>query len=199
MVIQPALLRRRTENWRTKRLVEGGRRYDKNDKISLRVPYTDEVIKRRISRLLNRTGLRNKLRIWYDSGRSLRRKFHPPKEKPLCPSDCSSCILKQKDSDSCFEKNLIYQITCNLCNNVYFGETCRMIGTRIREHVSMNNPSAVKDHFILSHPQRPVSVVWRVVHRSQRRYYNRKCLERQYINSVSEDLLINKKDFNIFL
>ena len=141
-----------------------------------------------------RTDLTNRVRIWYDAGRNLKRKFHPPKERQRCPPDCGSCKFSVCDKDSCFEKNLIYRVQCSVCERYYIGETSRMIGTRIKEHTSQSNPtSAIVEHFRTEHPGSVIRVGWKILHRNQQQYWKRKSLERHYILSAEGDL-INRND-----
>ena len=162
--------------------------------ISMKVPFTNKTMKRRITNLLRRTDLINRVRIWYDAGRNLKRKFHPPKERQRCPPDCGSCKFSVCDKDSCFEKNLIYRVQCSVCERYYIGETSRMIGTRIKEHTSQSNPtSAIVEHFRTEHPGSVIRVGWKILHRNQQQYWKRKSLERHYILSAEGDL-INRND-----
>ena len=55
--------------------------------------------------------------------------------------------VKITDRFTCTSANVIYCITCTLCNNLYIGETCRRLGDRFREHlrdVEKNDKDASK-------------------------------------------------------
>ena len=72
------------------------------------------------------------------------------------PKICSNdkCPLA---NNLCFKKNVIYQIKCNLCDNIYIGETKRFLHDRIKEHLrsikNEDNKSAFAEHFIKNHPK----------------------------------------------
>ena len=45
--------------------------------------------------------------------------------------------VKITDRFICTSANVIYCITCTLCNNLYIGETRRRLGDRFRKHLAM--------------------------------------------------------------
>ena len=69
--------------------------------------------------------------------------------------------VKITDRFTCTSANVIYCITCTLCNKLYIGETGRRLGDRFREHlrvVEKNDKDASKPiarHFNLpNHPKK---------------------------------------------
>ena len=55
--------------------------------------------------------------------------------------------VKVTDRSTCILTNVIYCITCTLCNKIYIGETGRKLADRFREHlrdVEKNNTDASK-------------------------------------------------------
>ena len=55
--------------------------------------------------------------------------------------------VKITDRFTCTSANVIYCITCTLCNKLYIGETGRRLGDRFREHlrdVEKNDKDASK-------------------------------------------------------
>ena len=83
--------------------------------------------------------------------------------QPTCPfisntvktSGPNRCV-KVTDHFTCLSTNVIYCITCTLCNKIYIGETGRRLADRFREHLrdaEQNNTDASKPvvrHFNLS-------------------------------------------------
>jgi hypothetical protein len=47
---------------------------------------------------------------------------------------------------------VVYEINCSHCGNLYIGETGRTIGSRIKEHLSMDNQTVFKH--IMSHKRK---------------------------------------------
>ena len=64
-----------------------------------------------------------------------------------------------------------------------------MIGTRIKEHVLTNNPSAVKDHFESDHVGDRIQIEWEIIHRHLQGYLKRRSLECTYIKNLGTDIL----------
>ena len=58
-----------------------------------------------------------------------------------------SMLVKPKDksllSDKC---GVIYQVSCNSCDDFYIGETGRSMGTRFKDHTGRDRESAVLAH-----------------------------------------------------
>ena len=115
----------------------------------VKLPYISECFKRKCNKVLLNTQLQNHIRFYYKSGASLRNIFHPPKEKPICDISCSFCKRSAKPN-SCFLKNVVYKVSCNLCNSTYIGQTHRLIKTRLAEHLKQPN-SAIYRRFIEIH------------------------------------------------
>lgn len=147
----------------------------------VRFPFTSEAIKRKVKSLIRRVGLSETVKPWFDCGPSLRRIFHPPKERQLCASDCEFCRISSRPHQ-CLLKNVIYRIDCQLCHLVYVGETKRQILYRLREHTTTGSgDSTVSQHFMQQHAGSPINIKWDVLHRGARRYQTRKTLEAIYI------------------
>ena len=54
----------------------------------------------------------------------------------------SGCTLK--NTGLCLRKNIIYEITCSVCKNIYIGNRFRFLYTRIKEHLTNNSSSVFK-------------------------------------------------------
>ncbi len=73
----------------------------------------------------------------------------------LVKSTCNStsCPFKSK---SCLEKNIVYQLTCTKCGEIYIGETQRFLHTRLKEHLRsvhyLDQKTAMGEHYKKKHP-----------------------------------------------
>ena len=47
-------------------------------------------------------------------------------------------------TELCLKKNVVYKIECSICGIVYIGETGRTIGSRIKEHLTMEKQTVYK-------------------------------------------------------
>ena len=56
---------------------------------------------------------------------------------PTCPT---------KETNTCFVKNCVYEITCSPCGRRYVGSTTRPLHERIREHAASGRGSTIHDH-----------------------------------------------------
>ena len=159
--------------------------------IFLRFPYLNEQLKRRVNNLVRRTHLNDQVSVWFDSGKNLARHFHPPKESIKCAQSCPSCKTTNKPN-LCSTKNVIYQISCKLCNKLYIGETCRPISYRLKEHCNKtNSTSAVAQHFVTQHENADISIEWTILHKYLPNQNQRLFLEAKYISRVDRCKLMN--------
>ena len=60
-------------------------------------------------------------------------------------STCSLSDCPVSDPKLCFRRNVVYQVQCTGCNNIYIGSTIRHLHLRIREHLK-SDQSSVKRH-----------------------------------------------------
>ena len=148
--------------------------------VYIKCPYIDESTKRKFQSSLRRTGLQENVKLWHDPGQSLKKIFRPPKEKIECSTDCITCKTTDK-KNQCTTKFVIYEITCDLCQKTYVGETKRMVGQRITEHINGINFSAVKEHFKEFHNSVISQFKWRILHKNLRNDGKRRNVEAQYI------------------
>ena len=141
-------------------------------------------------KILQRTNLQKKIKLWFDSGNPLKRIFKPPKERLKCPPDCQTCLLTGRPN-TCNMKSLIYQVECKICQSIYIGETKRTIGQRIKEHTEGPLPSAVKSHFKEFHPTAKIDITWNILHTGLRQDQKRQLIEASYIKNMPRDKLMN--------
>ena len=81
--------------------------------------------------------------------------------KPKCPGGqrCHTC--RSGFSGDCTQKNVVYELTCNICkrsgqDRTYIGETKRPVRLRFNEHIrdvfNESEDTPMGDHFRESHP-----------------------------------------------
>ena len=97
--------------------------------------------------------------------------------------------VKITDRFTCTSANVIYCITCTLCNKLYIGETGRRLGDRFREHlrdVEKNDKDASKPvarHFNLpNHSKKHMAICGLSLHLGTTE--SRKNLERKFIFQI---------------
>ena len=97
--------------------------------------------------------------------------------------------VKITDRFTCTSANVIYCITCTLCNKLYIGETGRRLGDRFREHlrdVEKNDKDASKPvarHFNLpNHSKKHMAICGLSLHRGTTE--SRKNLEQKFIFQI---------------
>ena len=97
--------------------------------------------------------------------------------------------VKITDRFTCTSANVIYCITCTLCNKLYIGETGRRLGDRFREHlrdVEKNDKDASKPvarHFNLpNHSKKHMAICGLSLHLGTTE--SRKNLEQKFIFQI---------------
>ena len=92
---------------------------------------------------------------------------------------------------TCTSANVIYCITCTLCNKLYIGETGRRLGDRFREHhrdVKKNDRDASKPvarHFNLhNHSKQPMAICGARLSLHQGATESRNNLEQKFIFQI---------------
>ena len=110
--------------------------------IYIKMPFINEKFKRRALGVVRRSGITN-IKIYFENGRPLSKVFAPPTNKPNYPDKCETCKLASK-RNHCLAKNVVYQITCTICDFIYICETGRTIDQRIKEHLSMDKQTVYR-------------------------------------------------------
>ena len=121
---------------------------------------------------------------------SLKKIFRPPKEKLKCNSNCQFCKCNTVPNQ-CNLKNVIYQINCTYCNQIYIGQTGRSIKTRLSEHTKGLCNSAVFLHFKCTHPNSVINISWKLIHINVPNTSKREILESVYIKQCKTSTLMN--------
>ena len=70
---------------------------------------------------------------------------------------CGGCTVCEELGKNCATRFVIYQLTCELCDESYIGKTYRPIKQRLKEHNSSarlgNRRTAAGDHILEAHPE----------------------------------------------
>ena len=146
----------------------------------IRVPFTSELDKRRITAMVRRSGLHDKVRVIFTWPPTLSNLLKPARDKPRCPEHCITCNNSSRPNQ-CQVKACVYRITCNLCAAVYVGETGRSMATRLHEHRTRPS-SLVFQHYATSHHTTPNDYTWCVLHPALSHTNHRRRVESIFIH-----------------
>ena len=106
------------------------------------LPFVSDTISLNIRRFIKKHKI--PISVVNKPGRKLRSIFcrSRPRDTDQCTRDCCKICTNLIDK-TCKAKNVIYHITCNLCQEQYIGETGRTAYDRLIEHFNYaNNPTA---------------------------------------------------------
>ena len=95
----------------------------------LDLPFFNDRAEWKIKNLFRRHGINIRL---YRRSNTLFNTLRP-KRAPV--SSCRWPDCPTKASNTCFVKNVVYQITCSGCQGTYIGQTSRELHVRIRDHI----------------------------------------------------------------
>ena len=139
-----------------RQIIKGTKQRVKKE-LYLVLPYIDEQCSRKVKAQLRKSGLLEKTRVVFKSGNTLKQtlvstKLRPTKCNKQNINTCTTCDLDK--SKICMNKNLVYELKCNICQETYVGETCRHLRTRVREHYldSQHGRGPMGGHFKNNHP-----------------------------------------------
>ena len=159
------------------------RRKDNGKVIYLRYPYINEKYAIKIRNILKKTKLPVPIKPIFITAAPLRtqlRKSNPEAIKHACISE-DSCI--------CLKKNIVYEITCKICQEKYIGETHRTLLTRIKEH-HKSSSSQYYDHFIKKHHMAPEMTSFKISQGGFSNTLQRKAAETKLIKVVKPSINI---------
>ena len=98
---------------------------------------------------------------------------------------------------NCRTNEVVYQITCKECNDVYIGESSRNAHTRSKEHVEdlrrMLEGSVLRKHELKKHGGKQVEFEMKVLCSFQHDPLARQCAEAHEINKIEPEKRINSK------
>ena len=114
-----------------------------SETVCLKLPYISERVSEKITTFIRKRNL--PIRVIFTPGKKLRDLFcsSRPHDGAKCTlGNCQICP-KLIDGKNCATACPLYKITCNLCDEIYVGESCRTLHDRMGEHLRYaNNPSA---------------------------------------------------------
>ena len=162
--------------------------------VYMKIPYLSENISRSITQFVNSHNL--PIKVIFTPGTKLFNLLcsSRPYDKPKCRlSNCNICpCLVNFD---CSVKCPIYKITCNLCDDIYIGESCRSAGERLSEHLRFaSNPNsksyqneALAIHYRLKHQNCNPNLSFEIL-KTERNTLRRKITEASYILNLQPKL-----------
>ena len=139
------------------------RRRKKNHKnsVPLQLPFISEYISNKIRNYIQSHKMA--IRVTFTPGRKLKSIFcrSRPLDKKVCDlGNQNNCKICPNLTDTtCATKNAVYLVTCELCREMYCGETERSLHSRLMEHQrAAQNPvadpdNAVGQHYMRRHPK----------------------------------------------
>ena len=120
------------------------RHNNNTDCLYLQIPYISDAVDYKIITIFKKKGL--PVRITHKST-TLRQILKPKNNNP---TSCNQTQCATSKDNLCFERNVVYQITCNECHQSHIGSTIRRTHDRIKKHLSLSTSSVYK-HFASSH------------------------------------------------
>ena len=108
----------------------------------LKMPYVSERLNYKIANIFRKEGI--PVRVTHKSY-TLRRALSQNNTERTCTVTCTRANCPISNTNLCLLRNVVYQITCNNCNQHYIGSTTRFVHDRVREHLN-NDSSSVKKH-----------------------------------------------------
>lgn len=120
-------------------------RYNNNNKIIyMKFPYLGESYENKVRQSVRQANLPVHIRTIFTTEPPLSVQLRRGSNIPCG----NGCVCNGRSL--CHKKNIVYEITCTICNAKYVGETHRTLRTRIREHLTTKQ-SNVFQHFNASH------------------------------------------------
>ena len=113
----------------------GNRNRDDNRTV-LKLDFISDSISNRIRNHIKQNNL--PIKVIFSPARKLRNIVcnNRPYDRRTCIiNSCKICPLLITENKDCEVKNVVYKITCKICNDIYIGETCRRAHDRLGEHL----------------------------------------------------------------
>ena len=156
---------------------------------TLKIPHISDQCTAQIKRAADQYNI--PIRVVSKPGQKLRDLLtsSKPLDKPKCSElTCRACACLERGN--CTDRNVIYEITCNICQQQYNGETSRPLWQRFNEHyLSAANPTAdsyinkpLAKHYTDHHPNISPNLKLRVLDNASSTN-NRKIKEARLIKS----------------
>ena len=134
---------------------------NKKDKIFVSLPFIDETLTRKVEATLRSVNL-DLTAAWVNGNTLTKRLVHSALEPPPCRAGNRSCRTCNSGlRGRCTAKNVVYEITCEMCSppKKYIGETKRCVRYRFDEHfrdgANHTDQTPFGDHMTACHPSEP--------------------------------------------
>ena len=176
------------------------RKRKQQQKHLLKLPFINDQFSAKVSRFIKTNKL--PLKLVNTRPKTLGNMFcrSRPRDKRECSrQNCNICDRLVSDTGkNCKIKGAVYEITCNLCQNKYVGETGRKVFDRLTEHYNYTkNPTAksykeqtLAKHYLTEHPGQKSDLKFEILDTEQNTL-RRKIKEAYYINNLNPE--INEK------
>ena len=121
----------------------------------------------------------------------------PPRSTIECNTDCIFCKMAIRNN-LCNTKYCIYIVRCKHCNQIYVGETKRLLKKRIHEHL-YSKSSAVYTHWLIQHSDINIvdCFVFDILHKNAQYYKHRIFVEAHYIRMYNGYLMNGCESVNL--
>ena len=113
--------------------------YFNNEKHYLKIPFISDDVNHKIKRILRSEQLN--IGLAQKSSTTLRSAL---RRKIKRTNNCRMSACPIKNNKLCFQKNVVYKVTCLRCQNFYIGSTIRTLHVRIKEHMTRESSSIFK-------------------------------------------------------
>ena len=179
-----------------------------SDPVLLKLPYISENFSNQICRYIKSNSL--PIKVVFTPGKKLREIFcssRPLDRPPPCLlKGCRVCpLLEEKD---CQVIAPVYRITCNLCSEIYIGETGRTAKERLSEHLRCATSPTAKSyrdkalalHYSQFHPSTTPDLSFTII-TTEKSLLHRKILEAVFINKLKPSINLKEEmsDLSRFL
>ena len=119
------------------------------------------------------------------------------KKKPICPEE--NCLIgKNPKGGNCRTNEIVYEITCKQCGNVYIGESSRNGHTRSIEHMEQmlrnDESSVLMRHRREKHNGDEVEFEMSIISSYRHDPMSRQCAEANGIRNTDPEKRINNKN-----
>ena len=120
--------------------------------MNLPLPFISDSLNHEIRKAASKLGI--PVRIYNEGNSDLRRFLDKNKIQKPCRK--RNCLVQ--DEKKCFARNVVYSVTCDLCQRRYIGSTSQFLHDRIEQHFRPSADSAIKEHISVCNPSKLVTI-----------------------------------------
>ena len=109
---------------------------DRENKLPLQLPFISDRVTAAIQQCIQRADLANDIILINIPRDNIKHQLVRNRmyDRACLTENCITCPFG-KEGD-CMQRGVVYQLQCSLCNENYIGETGRVLGVRIKEHLA---------------------------------------------------------------